>query len=214
MMVNLLRGVGVMVAACWAIGCGGTVELHDDSASADSGSSSSSLVVQLAETSYEYLGCQGTAAVGGSEGMGPVLYAISRENANHPACGQWPEANPSLYLTVFFRGYLASTGFPTGEFDITDTEHVLVELSVGNQTELPVGQSERDYRTYRSEIAGSTGKVRSTFVRNLHDGRDSKLYRIDLANVLLGFSEDGSPGLSYPDRATVAQATLYYTDPF
>lgn len=173
------------------------------------------MLVQLGESSYEYVDCLGTSLVVGGEGSGPTLTAFSRDNANHPSnCGQWPLANPGLYLSVYFRGYLASEGFPTGDFEVTDTDHVLVELSAADQAELPVGQPQDAYRSYRSDTPGSVGKVTSTFVRKIHAGRDLDLYRVDLADVELGFSEDGRPGLSYPDRATVTRATLYYTDPF
>jgi hypothetical protein len=219
----LRRGVGG-VAACLLLSCGGTTELRDGaSGSASSAGSESlgdaadpltlSMDVKLGAASYRYTSCRGqSGSIRSGEGLGPTIQALSIANINSddPTCGQWSADDPGFFLSVFFRGFLERTGLPTGSFDISETDKVRVEFSAESQVELPVGQMNDDYRIYSSEVGGAVGKITSRHLDLSLADAPKSVFRVDLVNVELGVSESGRALVSFPDRVSVPNATLYY----
>jgi hypothetical protein len=141
-------------------------------------------------------------------GWGPILWAATAVPSD--VCDpEWPLTDPSLRLGVFFQHFVSTEAVPTGEFDLADNDVVVVELEVANQAEVRVGEPRDDYRIYRSNAPGSVGKVTSTFT-GMFQNWDVQvpIFRIEVQNAKLGFSEDGRPGLSYPNQVSVT-STLY-----
>ena len=208
----LVRGFGGTMVACLVSSCGGTVELRDDPGAASNADPQiTAMAVDLGQASYQFLGCKGpTGAVAGSDGAGPMLQ-LKTEDSTPPPCGvQWPATNPALYLSVLFRNFLPSVGPPTGLFDVSETDKVVIELDARSQLEVPVDQRDIDARAYRSDEPGSLGTVTSTRIDTTQSSSSDYLFRIDLANVKLGASTPGGGVVSFPDQASISRATLYF----
>jgi len=161
--------------------------------------------------SFQFTGCKGpTGAISGSDGQGPSLQ-LHTDDSYPPPCGvPWPATNPALQLHVFFRNFLPSIGPASGVLDVSETDKILVELEASSQAEVPVGQSQGDFRVYRSDVPGSLGTVTSTRIDTPRSSSSDYLFRIDLANVKLGASTAGGGVVSFPDQASLPRATLYF----
>jgi hypothetical protein len=177
------------------------------------------VTIVLAGTTYQPPVCGAGGGFTDEDWVGPSFTAATESDC------PWPATNPSFWIDVLLRGFLASAGFPPGTYDLADPKlaNLAVNVEAASQAEAPVGGPRRPYATYSSSAAacslgangppvpgpGVSGKVtigRYQTVTNAF-GEPSTVYDVTLSDVVLSICQ-GADATGFPPTVAIPYAHL------